>query len=514
MIWRGVPLDIAMSEASLPRTKRLLPALALPEVDAVRTGLIIASVFFFAFAMVGVTDPDYWWHLRTGQLIVDNRAIPSSDPFSFTLEGKHWVAHEWLSEVFIYGTQSLGGYGLLVVLFATAALGTLVLAYHTSLALGASRKAALGFFIWAGLMTVPYWTVRPQVFTWLLFAAFIAVCLQHHSGGKNRLWLLPPLMVVWTNLHLGHVFGLAVVGIYASSLVFERVVWKEQRSFKPVLITLGACIAATLLTPSPIELLLYPLEYMKPGNTNLAMIKEWQSPDFHSALFAPLALAMLSLVAMGVFGKRRDIFLPLLVLLFGLLTLQSVRNQPLFAVVFMLAGSTRVSELWGWASPVNHGPVSRGHTAINLALVSLLAATVVWILASSPNLQLHASARLEGGVGYPRDGAHFVRDNYPAARVFNHYNWGGYLINELYPMKVFIDGRSDFYGDKLMTDFRDVQRLEPGWEDVVARHDIEVFLIEDDTPLSARLDSEPDKWRRVFSGPVEAVFVRSDITKQ
>ena len=76
-------------------------------------------------------------------------------------------------------------------------------------------------------------------------------------------------------------------------------------------------------------------------------------------------------------------------------------------------------------------------------------------------------------------------------------------------MKVFIDGRSDFYGDKLMTDFRDVQTLEPGWEDVIAKHDIQAFLIEDDTPLSARLDAEPDKWRRVFTGPIEAVFVRA-----
>ena len=222
-----------MAEASLPRTKRAFPVIALPEIDAARGWLIFAAVLFFAFALVSTTDPDYWWHLRAGQLIVDNGAVPTTDPFSFTAEGKPWVAHEWLSEVVIYGVQSAGGYGLALLLFAAIALGTLLLTYRASLWLGASRKAAVLLFVWAGVMTVPYWTVRPQVFTWFLFAAFITVCLQHRAGEKNRLWLLPPLMVLWANLHLGYAFGLAVLGAYAFSLAVERYIWKEPRELKP-----------------------------------------------------------------------------------------------------------------------------------------------------------------------------------------------------------------------------------------------------------------------------------------
>ncbi len=503
-----------MAEASLARTRRLFPAISLPEIDATRGWLIFAAVFFFAVALVSVTDPDYWWHLRTGQLIVDSRAVPSTDAYSFTAEGERWLAHEWLSEVIIYATQSLGGYGLSLLLFASVALGTLLLTYRTSLSLGASRKAAVVLFIWAGLMTVPFWTVRPQVFTWFLFATFITVCLQHRSGGKNRLWLLPPLMVLWANMHLGYAFGLAVLGVYAFSLAAERFVWKEPRELKPVVIVLGACVAATLLTPSPVELLLYPLRYVTPGNTNIAWIKEWQSPDFHSPLLAPLALAILSLAGMGVLGKRRELFLPLLALLFAGLTLQSLRNQPLFAIVFVFVASQRASDLWSWASAAAQKPGLKPHSAVNLALVGTCCAALLFGVASSPFVQLRSTPRLDHGIEYPQAGAAFLRDNYRDARVFNHYDWGGYLINELYPMKVFIDGRSDFYGDKLMTDFRDVQTLAPGWEDVVAEHDIEVFLIEADSALAVRLDAEPETWRRVLTGPVEAVFVRTDIAKR
>jgi hypothetical protein len=503
-----------MAEVSLPRTRRLLPALPLPEVDAARAWLIFAAVFFFSIALAGSTDPDYWWHLRTGQLIVEERAVPTTDPFSFSAAGEPWIAHEWLSEVLIYATQSLGGYGLAVLLFASVALATLLLAYRTSLSLGASRKAAVLLFVWAGVMTVPYWMVRPQVFTWFLFAAFIAICLQHRGGARNRLWLMPPLMVLWANLHLGFAFGLAVVGAYAFSQTLEHFVWKERRELKPIYLALAACVGATLLTPSPVELLLYPLRYVTPGNTNVEWIKEWQSPDFHKPLFWPLALAILSMAWIGVTGKRRELFLPLLALLFGFLTLQSVRNQPLLAIVFVLVASQRASDLWAWASAAAQKPGLKPHSALNVVLASACGAAVLFSVASSDSSQLRDTARLDGGVRYPEAGVAFLRENYPDARVFNHYDWGGYLIHTLYPMKVFIDGRSDFYGDELMTDFRDVQTLAPGWEDVIARHDIEVLLIKADSSLATRLDAEPETWRRVFSGPVEVIYARMDLETQ
>ena len=280
-----------------------------------------------------------------------------------------------------------------------------------------------------------------------------------------------------------------------------------------MLLVLGACVAATLLTPNPGELLLYPLKYVTPGNSNVAWIKEWQSPDFHSPFFWPLALSILSLAFMGVLGKRRDLFLPLLALGFAFLTLQSVRNQPLFAIVFVLIASQRASDVWAWASAAAQQPRSKPHSLLNLILVATCSVAVLYGLASSESSQLHSTARLDRGVEYPQAGAHFLRDNYPDARVFNHYDWGGYLINELHPRKVFIDGRSDFYGDGLMTDFHDIQTLAAGWEGVITQHNVEAFLIKTDSALANRLDAEPETWVRVFTGPVEAVYVRSDLAK-
>src|SRR5262249_28959330 len=93
---------------------------ALDGLDARRFALLALCLVFFAAGLATFTDPDYWWHLKTGELILHNHAVPRTDPFSYTAAGKHWVAHEWLSEVIIYGVQSLLGYWADVVLFTSA----------------------------------------------------------------------------------------------------------------------------------------------------------------------------------------------------------------------------------------------------------------------------------------------------------------------------------------------------------------------------------------------------------
>ncbi|HWO72379.1 MAG TPA: hypothetical protein VNN21_02370 [Dehalococcoidia bacterium] len=485
---------------------------ALPVLDGALTLLLSVFAVLLAFSLLRPTDPDFWWHLRTGRLIVESGSVPTSDPFSFTAQGKDWVAHEWLAEVLIYALQWLGGYGLAAVAFSAASIAALAVAYRTALSFGLQRWPAVGLFIWAGAMTIIYWTVRPQVLTWLLFAVFIALCVEHKRG-RNRLWLLPALMVAWANLHLGHAFGLGVLGLYFLSQVLETRLWREPRDWRSPALALAACLAATLLTPHPGELLLYPLNYLKPGNANLALIQEWHSPDFHSLVFAPLAGALLFLATIGVSGKRRDVFLMLLAVVFGFLALQSVRNQPLFAIVFMVVAGARLAELL----PRPAGGVKKpppGRIAINAFALTVVCGISVMVAVGSPLSQLRETARTDGEHGYPAQGAAFLQEHYPNARVFNEYHWGGYLINALYPQRLFIDGRSDFFGDELMFQYRDVKQLRPGWPDVFRRYDIEVVIVEKDSPLAARLDDDPESWRRVFTGPVEAVFARGDIAQR
>ena len=158
-------------------------------------------------------DPDFWWHLRTGRLIVES-GIPRHDPFSWTAAGKSWVTHEWLSEVVIYGVESTLGYLGNVLLFGAVVSGAMLFAYALGRRLDAGTKPLVLLMLPATLVMVRFVAVRPQQFTWLLFAVFVYVLQRREEGDDVPLWVLPPLMALWVNLHLGFVYGLMAVGVW------------------------------------------------------------------------------------------------------------------------------------------------------------------------------------------------------------------------------------------------------------------------------------------------------------
>jgi len=144
--------------------------------------------------------------------------------------------------------------------------------------------------------------------------------------------------------------------------------------------------------------------------------------------------------------------------------------------------------------------------AKRFASVAVIAAVSI---GSSENVQLRATPRTDGEMGYPSAGAAFIRANYPEARMFNAYTWGGYLLGELYPdQRVFIDGRVDMYGDDFAREYIGVVRIEPGWQETLDKYGIEVILIASDTPLVELLTATDETWERVFTGPVETIFAR------
>src|SRR5438093_9600180 len=105
------------------------------------------------------SDPDLWWHMRTGQWVIENGAVPHTDPFSFTMTGTHWVAHEWLADIGLYELYRLGGFGALT-LATTFIVGlTFLIVYKLS-----SLRSHLAIFttILAALTSAVTWGPRPQ----------------------------------------------------------------------------------------------------------------------------------------------------------------------------------------------------------------------------------------------------------------------------------------------------------------------------------------------------------------
>ena len=155
---------------------------------------VVLLMLLFAMTAREIIDPDFWWHLRAGQYIVENATIPHTDPFTFTAQGKEWIAHEWLSEVFMFGAYRLGGFALLSVVFS----GIITLAFGLTYARCLGKPFLAGFAVLLGaLATAPTWDVRPQMLSLLLMSVFLFL-LDRYAQTKNAraLIALPLLRLV------------------------------------------------------------------------------------------------------------------------------------------------------------------------------------------------------------------------------------------------------------------------------------------------------------------------------
>jgi GNAT superfamily N-acetyltransferase len=184
--------------------------------EPIRRMLILIALYAIpaVVAMRPVTDPDIWWHLRTGQWIVAHGAVPTTDPFSRFGLGRPWVAYSWLFELLVYGLYrglGLGG----ILLYRVVLTLAVALSVHRLVAKREPRFAvALGLVGAALLALLPLMNERPWLFTILFSALTLDVVLDLRAGRSTRAaWLLPPLFALWANLHIQFVYGLFLLAL-------------------------------------------------------------------------------------------------------------------------------------------------------------------------------------------------------------------------------------------------------------------------------------------------------------
>ena len=483
----------------LPDMRTLLLRKRLP-IAWVQIGVLLAGLISYPFTK-GV-DPDFWWHLRTGDLIFHS-GVPRHDPFSWTAAGHAWVAHEWLSEVLLYCVESAFGYWANVLLFGAIVAAALLLMYRLGRSSGAGTRP-LVLLMYLSVATLGlYVTVRPQEFTWLGFTVFIYVLQRYYSGARAPVWALPPLMALWANLHLGFVYGLLLVGVWFGALAWERVRGRKVDLQQPAVIA-AACVLASLLNPDGPALLWYPTRYVFDHRVT-AYIGEWQRPTPLYPLYWPTFLTDILLALALVSRTRPKPFLWIVTAAMIALSLQAGRNAPFAALLLVPVAGGAMSGRWQAAT-------SRSDSLRRAPLVP-----AVLLLAAVCAAAVQLGSRRSGATsfarpsesGYPSAAAAYVKTYFAGRRLFNAYGDGGYLIYTLYPtLKVGIDGRSDFYGGQMMSDYTTIYRIRPGWEELLTKYDPEIVLIPKQAPLAEKLRTAPT-WRLAFSDDHDLVFTRS-----
>jgi hypothetical protein len=494
-------------------------------LDLPRLTAAIALIGVFAMAVRVPLSPDTWWHLRCGEVQWRTRAVIREDLFSHTAAGTPWINQSWLPQLAMYGLYVWGGWPALAVAVAVLVTATFALVAATMRAtVPPARYAPFGralVLLWAAIASGRVWAARPHLLTLLLTAAWAYLLDRRRrapaGGGLGALWALPPLMLLWVNVHGGYIVGFALLAAEIGGLLFDAWRWGRGSELwprlRPLLIMTLLSALVALANPQGLRLLLFPFQTLGSA-AQQGYVAEWASPDFHALDMLPFLALLLATWAVLPLSRREVPGVDLLRLFgFSAMALRSGRYLGLCAVVaapilarYGALALRREAGEHAAHSDRFSGP-ARGSPLLNwiLLLLVLLAAGVK---VAQP-LNAATIARVQRDI-FPVDAAAYMRAHaaeLPPA-LFNEYAWGGYLIWTLYPgTPVFIDGRADPYGDALIGDYRRTIMGRPGWDGVLDRYGVHTALIGRDSALAALMEASA-AWERVYGDELAVVFVR------
>ena len=487
--------------------------------------LAILFVAIFTMAVRVPTDTDTWWHLRSGEYILRTHSIPRHDLFSHTMAGKPWIDHGWLAQIAIYLLYTAFGYAGLGLALAAVVTLAFVLVFLQS-----EEDLYLRAFITvlAAITSAVVWIARPQIVSFLLTAVFSYILYLYKRRGRDYLFSLPLLTVIWVNTHGAFITGFILLGCYVIGEVLNNLLGhKDDRvlSYSEIALLIKVALLSLLviiINPNTYQMYLYPFKTVGIGALR-DYIQEWASPDFHQFHLHPFIwMILLTLAAVGLSRRRIDLTDLALTSFFCYMSLWAGRNIALFALVtapvLMRYGAETIRTLWEairlygveqgilgqlGRKQIAPGPWLTGLNWLILILVlSLCAIKVYYPLRPEVNL----AAQKEY---LPVEAVQFIRANNLPGPMFNSYNWGGYLIWHLYPdYPVFIDGRTDLYDDQFIREYVTVTLAKPGWRKVLDQYGVNFILIESDSILAAFL-AEGDEWQCIYTDDIAAIYIKN-----
>ena len=494
-------------------------------------GLFVLILVFLLVVLAAARSPldsDMWWHIRAGQTTWETSRPILVDQFSTTRFGEKWINHSWLAEVGMYLIyRSFGFYGLGI---GTAILAALSIIIIYSMMDGPALFKA--FLIVPGtLVAAVVWAPRPQILSLVLFALLLYLLYQYKWKQKNYLWGLPILFIFWSNLHGGYALGLLLLGAMIAGEILNHglgFATEEILNWRKIL-TLSlwsiASILAVLINPNGLNTWLIPFQTV--GVQALQnFVSEWASPNFHEFFQQPFIWLLIGMIAaIGFSGRHLDGTDFITVGLFTYLALIARRNYGPFALAatpvfsrYLWSAYHSWSErgpafsLMNWyhkkvrVKPIlDENQLSKRpfQKAINLSFIAVLALVVSakCYITSNPILMDNLLKS-----NYPVAAVSWIEENHPVGPMLSEYNWGGYLTWFIPDYPVFIDGRTDLYGDEIIRQWISIVQASEGWQELLDRWKIRLIMVETGRPLAKVLVDYG--WKELYRDDLAVVFGR------
>jgi len=510
---------------------RLLPSI---------TDIAFLLPLYFIFVKQGgapalLQDAGTALHILTGDWILAHHAVPHQDLYSFTKAGSPWCAWEWAWDVLAALIHRR--FGLAGVVFANCLVLSFLFTFLFRLIRRRTRHSlvAIALTVLAVETSCFHWLARPHLVGWLFVILTLTLIERSREGERLALWLIPPLVLLWTNLHGSFFIALILLAAYGAGELLDIVISRDTRSRGERLgaalrygVAGAAALAASLVNPYGWKLHAHIVQYLF-DSRQLERIKEFQSTDFHH----PPALAIELLLVLGALAAvwaiaRREWGEAIAILVFAHFALVSIRNVPLFAFVACgaigasLAGAGRqigrrtlvrawlarlVDGALGWGQEIEAMEgVGRFHWPAALAVV------MIALLFRAPVKPAGFQAEFDPGI-FPVNAVASMAKG-PMGRIFTSDQWGDYLLYRFYPkIRVFLDDRSDFYGADLDDVAIRIATAQYDWRELLAKYDVDTALVSPKDPLTAVLRISPE-WSLMFEDRVALIFRREVVQRR
>ncbi|MFZ0995187.1 MAG: hypothetical protein WAO09_04305 [Candidatus Dormiibacterota bacterium] len=499
-----------MDQGQLKPTAARGQLLTLPRFLAL-SGLLAA----LTTAHPQVLDPDFWWHLRNGLTLLATNALIHVNPYAFMAVGHHWVMQEWVSELWMGAVSSVSGRMGIVIVYEFITLALLVLIWLRARELGPAHGLTLGVgIVVAAVVAYPIFGPRSQMDSYMLTALVLLIAERQLRRGGHIAWVLPPVFLVWSNLHAGFILGLilllAILAAEGTCILADRRSDTDRRQIGQLALATGCSVAACLINPNGVAIVAYPFETQF-NTAQQALIEEWQSPNFHVGVLVPLLVFILTLAVLLIRYRSVSLRDGVVLTLCLFLTLQSVRNS-----VFLVAAGAPV---WiNLADRLRQELGRRWHLRLRsrqplpvlftevLMLTFLVAVLTVQVDAGG-NPSLTSATYVDA---FPVCAARWLQSGPSHLRIFNQYGDGGFLAYTVPKDKVFIFGDAALMGAPLLERYASIIDLSPNWLAHLNASPSQVVVFERGTAFPDALQREP-AWRLVYRDRRVEAFERTSL---
>jgi hypothetical protein len=471
----------------------------------VMLGAFLVARVFYSTRDFSV-DPDLWWHVKTGEMILQTHHWPTTDPYSFTVSGQPWMAAEWLGDVTFALVARAGGVRALdLLLIALGAAVVVALYVFGTLRSGNCKSGFLAAALLCSLAIASF-NLRPQMFGYLYLVLTLIALERFRQGHVRILWFLPPLFLVWINTHGSWIIGLGVVFVVWVGGAFkiqlgdiESEAWTPVNRCRIAFVFL-LCLITVPMTPYGTQLAMYPFEVASKLPLSVANIMEWQPLAFNLSggkLFLGIVSVFIFVQSAFRFRWRLEEFA---LFLFGTIMACLHTRFLLLFVPFTAPLLATISARW-----LPRYDRAKNLYLLNAVLIAGIVGAIIHYLPSNAFVQQKMKEQ------FPVDAVEYMAQHPVPEPMFNAYFFGGYLVWASGPNhKVFIDGRSELYErGGVLSDYLQIADVRPGALGILRSYGVESCLIQRDAPLATLLAASGE-WRRMYSDSVSAIYVRSE----